>query len=332
MDRARLHFISESIKTFLLSKKSRELLVFLFFLAVSATFWLMQTLHEEYEMEVHIPLTLTDIPVGVVVTTEPPSEISVRVKDRGSSLLNYYFNRSERVVELPFASHDRGIGDDHVLLSHSEVQKLILPKLLPSTRIIAIRPDTLDYYYTRGIEKRVPVTFRGHIVTDPLHYLASVKLDPDTVTVWGSAAMLDSLHNVSTVATNLMDLTESTTRMIPIATQRGIKTKPVEVLVTAEVDFLVDKQVKVPVVGTNFPGGYVLRTFPPTVTVSFCVGSRNYKSITADNFVLTATYEDLIAQKDSLLTLQLRSIPEGVSQVKISPDRVQFLIEQSDNE
>lgn len=332
MDRARLQFISESIKAFLLSNKSRELGVFLFFLALSAVFWLMQTLHEDYEMELRIPLTLTDIPAGVVITTEPPAEISITVKDRGSTLLNYYFNRSERVVELAFASHDRGTGFDHVLLSHSEVQKLILPKLLPSTRIIAIRPDTLDYYYSRGIEKRLPVVFRGHVATDPLHYLAEVKLTPDSVTVWGSEKMLDSLQSVSTAATNILDITETTKRMVPIVTQRGIKTKPAEVMVTAEVDFYVENQLKVPVVGTNFPGGYVLRTFPPTVNVSFRVGSRNYKKITAENFVLTATYEELIAQQDSMMTLQLRSIPEGVSQVKISPERVLFLIEQTDNE
>lgn len=332
MDRARLHFISESIKTFLLSKKSRELGVFLFFLAVSAAFWLIQTLHEEYEMEVSIPLRLTDVPQGVVITTEPPAEISLTVKDRGSTLLNYYFNRSERIVDLTFASHDRGSNYDHVMISHSEIMKLISSALLPSSRVIAIRPDTLDYYYTRGVEKRVPVTFRGHIATDLQHYLAAVKLTPDTVTVWGSETMLDSLESVSTAATNILDITETTKRMVPIFAQRGIKTKPAEVMITAEVDFYVDKQLKVPVVGTNFPGGYVLRTFPPTVDVSFQVGSRNYKKITAENFVLTATYEELMEQHDSLLTLHLRSVPEGVSQVKISPDRVQFLIEQIESE
>jgi hypothetical protein len=84
----------------------------------------------------------------------------------------------------------------------------------------------------------------------------------------------------------------------------------------------------VPIIGTNFPAGYTLRTFPPSAQVSFRIGAKDYKSVTADNFVLTATYEELLTLPDSVLHLQLRSIPEGVSQVRIQPEAVQFLIEQ----
>jgi len=54
--------------------------------------------------------------------------------------------------------------------------------------------------------------------------------------------------------------------------------------------------------------------------------------VTADNFVLTATYEELLQLPDSILHLQLRSVPEGVSQVRIQPEDVQFMIEMSDSE
>ena len=40
--------------------------------------------------------------------------------------------------------------------------------------------------------------------------------------------------------------------------------------------------------------------------------------------------EELMALPDSMLTLKLRSVPEGVSQVRIQPQRVQFLIEQTE--
>ena len=97
-------------------------------------------------------------------------------------------------------------------------------------------------------------------------------------------------------------------------------------------DINVEKRVRVPIVGTNFPAGYVLRTFPSSAVISFSVGSKAYRSITEENFVLTATYEELLSQPDSLLHLQLRSVPEGVSNVKIIPDKVQYLIEQIENE
>ena len=84
----------------------------------------------------------------------------------------------------------------------------------------------------------------------------------------------------------------------------------------------------VPIIGTNFPAGYALRTFPTSATITFRVGSRDFGRFTKENFVLTATYEELISRPDSTFRLQLRSVPEGVSQVRINPEVVQFLIEQ----
>ena len=330
MDRERLRLLGENIKALLLSKKSREVSLFCFFLLVSAGFWLLQTLHEEYEMELQIPFSLKNVPTGAVITSDLPSELSVTVRDRGTSLLNYYFNGDQRVLEIDFQTHDRGASFEHVLLTHSEVQKSLRALLLPSSHIVSIRPDTLDYYYTRGVQKRLPVVIRGRIEAAPLSYLRSVKVEPDSVTVWGNEQLLDSLKNMNTVVINLTDLKETTVQQVPIAVLRGTKAIPSEVTLTADVDVYTEKQVKVPIVGTNFPAGYSLRTFPSSVTISFRVGTKDYKNITEENFVLTTTYEELMEMPDSILTLQLRSVPEGVSRVKIEPQAVQYLIEQTE--
>ena len=50
--------VQRKIKNFLLSDKSREFLVFLFFFFVSTGFWLLQTLKNDYETEFTIPLRL----------------------------------------------------------------------------------------------------------------------------------------------------------------------------------------------------------------------------------------------------------------------------------
>ena len=50
------------IRNFLLSDKSREFLIFLFFVFVSFCFWLLQTMNDEYRAEFKIPLRLKRIP------------------------------------------------------------------------------------------------------------------------------------------------------------------------------------------------------------------------------------------------------------------------------
>jgi len=45
----------EKIRSFLLSRNSREFLIFLFFVFVSFCFWLLQILNDDYETEFSIP-------------------------------------------------------------------------------------------------------------------------------------------------------------------------------------------------------------------------------------------------------------------------------------
>jgi hypothetical protein len=84
----------ERIKSFLLSKKSREFLIFLFFVFVSFCFWLLQVLNDEYETELSIPLKLKNVPENVVLTSELPHELKIGVKDRGTVLVNYMLGQT----------------------------------------------------------------------------------------------------------------------------------------------------------------------------------------------------------------------------------------------
>ena len=330
MDKHRLQLAYEGVKAFLLRRLGREAFVFIFFVLVSAGFWLLLTLNEDYEMDVKVPVELTGVPQEVVLTTELPASVQVRVRDKGSALMGYYGSDRRRQLTFDFKDYDHGETYHHVVIKHADVQKQLQQSFDASTHFVSIRPDTIEYYYTRGHMKRVPVAFRGHVEAAPLYYLASLRCQPDSVTVWAEESFLDSLTEVSTVVTNINGLTESITRSVPLPSVRGVKFEPADVQLTAEVDVFTEKKVEVPIVGTNFPAGMSLRTFPATATVTFRVGAKDYKKITRDQFVITTTYEQLLALPDSMLTLKLRSLPEGVSQVRIQPQRVQFLIEQTE--
>lgn len=332
MDPERLRLLRERIHAFLTSQRSREMTVFFFFLLISAGFWLLLTLNESYDANFQLPLRLMNVPRGVVVTTDLPSSITVNLQDKGATLLPYSYRLKRDTVKVNFADYDVGSSNGHIILSHADIMKQLAPKLELSSHINAIRPDTLEYYFTRGVRKRVPVQFNGRIEVNSFYFLSEVRCEPDSVDVWAEQQLLDSLTAVPTVNTIWTDLTENTQHNIRLQGRRGMKVFPPSVLLSAIVDVYVEKQVKVAIVGTNFPAGYTLRTFPSIVTISFRVGATRFKEVTAENFVLTATYEELLQRPDSILHLQLRSVPEGVSQVRISPADVQFMIEMNEVE
>ena len=66
LDRRKIRYtylkLSKKIKDFLLSDKSREFLIFLFFFLIAGGFWLLQTLNNDYEAEFSIPVRVKDLP------------------------------------------------------------------------------------------------------------------------------------------------------------------------------------------------------------------------------------------------------------------------------
>ena len=153
--------ITRNMKNFLLSEKSREFFVFLFFFIVAGGFWLLQTLNNDYEAEFSIPVRLKGVPNNTVITSEPASELRIKVKDKGTVLLNYMLGKSFYPVTLDFSDYNG--SDNHVRIYASEFEKKVLGQLNVSTRLISMKPDTLEYIYSTGASKLIPVKLRGTV-------------------------------------------------------------------------------------------------------------------------------------------------------------------------
>lgn len=320
------------IKDFLLGRKNREFLIFLFFFALSAVFWLLQTLNETFETEVVVPLKLNNVPSNLIITSDLPDELHVTVQDKGSILMKYLYGQPLTPVTVDYKNYDFEGMAGRVQVQEAEVRRAIAAQLFSSTRIQSIKPDTLEFFYNRGLKKKVPVLISGVIEPAQQYYLRHVVAKPDSVVVFAPSSILDTLQAAYTQNFYQAGLVESKNLQIPVRPIRGAKFIPDVLDVQIDVDIYTEKTVEVPIVGVNFPADKDLRTFPSKVKVTFKVGSKSYKSITADDFVLVISYEELINNESSKIPLHLKSIPEGVSSVRIHPSEVDYLLEQTSGE
>ena len=145
----------ERIRSFLLSRNSREFLIFLFFVFVSFCFWLLQVLNDDYETEFSVPLRLKNVPSDVVLTSELPDELRIGVKDRGTVLVNYMLGQTFYPIVVDFKDYeDKG---SRVRIPVSALMKKISVQLNQTTKLLTIRPDTVEFIYTKGKAKKVPV-------------------------------------------------------------------------------------------------------------------------------------------------------------------------------
>ena len=318
--------ISKKVKDFLLAKKSREFLIFLFFMFVSFSFWLLQVLNDDYETEYTVSLRMKDVPDNVVLTSELPSNMKITLKDRGTVLVNYSWGQGLLPLTLDFTEYsDKG---NQVRIPSMSLAKKISAQLSQSTKLVAIKPDTLEFIYTKGAAKTVPVKLCGTITPERQYYVSDTIFSPDSVRVYAPKAILDTITAAYTKTVDFEGVSDTVRKRVSIAPVKGARFIPDYSDLTLKVDVYAEKTVDVPVVGVNFPHDKVLRTFPSKVKVTFQIGLSRFMEVGADDFQVVVDYNDLQNEGGDKCRLQLKEMPKGVNHVRVNPKKMDYIIEQ----
>lgn len=313
------------LKKFFSFLTGKNFFTFLVCSCLSALFWSIVSLGEEREMEFDISLALKNVPADVVVTTDLPSKVKFTLKDKGSQLLSYAYSGTLPALNIDFRNYDQHSG--HVILKNTDITKALYARLQPSTKIVGMKPDVVEYYYNYGLHAVFPVVLRSDVRTQRYYSVSSVRLYPDSVTVYAPKEVLDTMTAVYTDLLQLENVGARMVRRVPLQSVKGTKLDPKTVVARIDVDQITEKSVMVPVRWVNFPATKVLRTFPASVKVTFQVGMSMYKQISNSDFAIVVNYDDVLNSTGEKIHLSLKSVPAGVSHVRISPEYVDYLVE-----
>ena len=319
--------IFKVVGNFLFSSLNKEFLIFLFFLLLSGAFWLMMALNETYEEELKVPVRLVGMPRNAVMTDEPADTVKVTVRDKGFTLVTYKYGRWFRPLTFKFATYaneDQG----HGAIPAADIIKQVQSQLYGSSKLLSVKPEKLDFYFTYGASKKVPIRFRGKISTSKSYYLAHTEFSPMMVTAYANKKVLDELKYVEIEPFNYRNLQDTIHQNVRLQKIRGVKLVPSTVRLSVYPDVLTEESIEVPVSAVNMPAGMVLRTFPSRVTVRFTIGASQFRTIRPEQFNVVVDYQALAENPSDKCTLQLRSVPSSVSKAKLELDKVDYLLEQ----
>lgn len=319
--------IFKVVGNFLFSSLNKEFLIFLFFLLLSGAFWLMMALNETYEEELKVPVRLVGMPRNAVMTDEPADTVKVTVRDKGFTLVTYKYGHWFRPLTFKFATYaneDQG----HGAIPAADIIKQVQSQLYGSSKFLSVKPEKLDFYFTYGASKKVPIRFRGKISTSKSYYLAHTEFSPMMVTAYANKKVLDELKYVEIEPFNYRNLQDTIHQNVRLQKIRGVKLVPSTVRLSVYPDVLTEESIEVPVSAVNMPAGMVLRTFPSRVTVRFTIGASQFRMIRPEQFNVVVDYQTLAENPSDKCTLQLRSVPSSVSKAKLELDKVDYLLEQ----
>lgn len=321
---------TSEIKAFLHRQKWREVLVFLSFVLLAFGFWLLQSLQEEYEMNISIPIRYRNIPPEISFTQTPPNKVIVRVKDKGSVLLNYTFGPIFGAIDVNMKNSVDGSGTLEV--RRREIEGEILKQLMTSTTLVTFEPSIIEVTYSTRINKSIPVKFNGNIHTSPGFAVSGrITLSPPNVEVYASDALLDSLKEVQTVFTDIKNVNKTVTRILQLQKIPETEFEPGTVSVTIPIEEFTEKTLDIPIEFRGIPENFIVRAFPSSVKVNAYVPLSRFKDVEEEDFAISISFYDLEQNDTGILPITLSRKPDWIQNITLNPDKIEFILEQKRN-
>jgi hypothetical protein len=320
--------VQKKMKALLPRFQWKEALVFLLFLLLSFVFWMMQSMQEEYEIQIGIPVIYKDIPPDMAFVQSPPSEITVRIRDKGSALLNYTLGHKKALIAVDVRETSAAAGIIH--LSPKDIEAILMKQFIPTTSLLSFDPQQIEISYSKLVKKELPVYFDGDIRTEP-GFLVSGKIvvTPPGVEVFASDVVLDTLTALRTVYTVIENADETITRKLKLQGIEGVTLASDAVSVMIPVEEYTEKTFEIPVICKHVPEGYAIRMFPSTVKVTCNVPLSLFKELSDTAFSVETSVADFDQNVSGMLPLQLTRKPDWVDRVSLSPLSIEFILEQS---
>lgn len=297
------------------------------FLLLATLFWSLIKLSKEYIAEVEFELAYSDIPNNKLIQNEPDKKVKLTLKTVGFKLLNYEFKK--RVLDYSLTEIERKGGSMYFSETRSNTNYL-QAQLSAETVVLNIEPDTL--FFDLGVKrsKKVPVISQMDFqFKTGFSFVGDVVLSPSEINISGPEKVIDTINEVYTVKDELNDISETFEYTVSLASPNDVVVLSEEaVVVKGEVDKITDGSYNLPFKVVNLPRDVIISTYPKEVKVVYQVALKDYNKIPENSFRVQCDYKQTEDNNLDYLIPKLVDKPEIITNVKIIPNKIEFLIKK----
>ena len=304
-------------------------MLFSIFLLISVFIWLLNALSKDYTSEIEYPLIYNDFPEERVIVGEPPGHLDLRINAAGYALLRYKLFRkpvpiSFKVSALTLNRPGQDSSRAYILTRYLKDQ---VARQLPSElQLLEIKPDTLHFQFARKISHKLRIVPDFVFEVDQQFTTKEgIILDPDSVLVTGPDVVLDTLHLVRTVRSDLGLLTKNYSDKVRLMKLKGLEYSVSRVNCFIELEKFTEVQLSIPVEVLNLPDTLSLQTFPSRIKLTCNVGLSKYDRIEGNLFRAVVDYSSIDEQTREL-DVRIQNVPVYLLSYEYYPKSVEFLV------
>lgn len=329
----------KAIRKWLVKRMSTEngknLLVFMVFLCVSAIFWLVLTLNDEYQRDISIPVEITNVPDSVMLLSAPPRTINVSVRDKGNVLAKYQWGE---IPPIKINYRDFIADNNKLVVSQGQINNLLHSYFGANSHILSTKPDSIALTYTTrpGVKINVNVVDNieasaapGYVITHNPYCI------PDSVTLYSVESVTGKVKSVPIESLTFTNLTDSISVNATVKVPDGMRAVPDVVKLVVPVERLERRTRNVPVTVSNPPSGQDVTVTPSEVMVVYLVPASlrdkdNYPIYVYADYIQRNTDSD-----DAMIPLAISQLPDfytapqifRVDNPEIRIDSIEYVLE-----
>ncbi len=308
-------------------KSNNKLRVFLLFLFFSFLFWTLIKLSKEYISDVEFDLVYIDVPKNKLIQNQPVDKVTLTLKTTGFKLLRYGFQKKS--LEYTLTEIDSKRGSEYYSQTSSNTN-FLQAQLSAETVVLNIEPDTL--FFDLGVRKSKQVAVVSQVDFEfktGFNFVEPYQMNPNTVTISGPEKVIDTISEVMTKSVTFGDLAASFERKVEIVPpNQAVETSVKEVSITGTVDKITDGSFTIPFEVINLPRNYLISTYPKEVKVIYQVALKDFNKIPQNSFRVQCDYRQTEENSLDYLIPQVVEKPEIIFDVKVVPNKIEFLIKK----
>jgi hypothetical protein len=311
-----------------LKKMKRDHFIFFLCLVIASLFWLLIKLSGVYTVTYVFNVDYNHEPVQKRMTSQVDSTLTVNVTARGFALVEMGFGNKHIPLSIDLRNyqliHDKGTS---YYIYTQELRESLATRLNVDEGNIVLSENRLGFVLEDLSSKRVPVVARYTI-----HYkeqfgpYMEARVVPDTVEVFGPASSIDTLSAVYTRKMVLNDVDSDIQVSLDLANNHreqfnyGVN----KVTLNIDVERFTESSVVVPV--NQDINSVTIKTFPSTVKIYYKVAQKDFNKIQPIQFNLVFDSKGVKLNEATKLHLLLDKQPQNISNVRLEPADVEFLI------
>ncbi len=299
----------------------------LFFLFLSIFLWCLIKLSQEgYEAVVRFPVEYVSIPEDKRLLNKPLSEVKVKLRGKGFEILKHKL-RSFQTIAIDVSGLEELDSNRFVWNTELHLEQ-VSNQFAADVEVLDIEPEEVVFNFSPIKSKRFKVYLKGNKEYSSFKTLyRDPKLNPDSVTVWGTAKEMQDVDSIFTFPVALTAESDSVQLQVPLQLPKNtnLQFSARQVEVNLRFTSLTERTVEIPIDVVRLPPGYAITLVPDKVAVTYRIAVEDFSKVSEEDF---SAFVDLkkIEEGNRFIEVQLESVPALVRQTQLNPRKVEYIL------